>query len=255
VDSVGNLLLLDWQYLYKGTIRDFYPPVGFLPESEHRFQIYAESIENLSDSQIKELVSTIGKQLKIDELPNLIDFAFLALHGEWGEDGQLQGMLESLNIPYSGSGIRASSIGMDKSFQKKIMNAGGFHSPEMQILQRRDWLCAPERTLLLREAVEHIKLPLVVRPANQGSSIGVSIVHQFEQLETSIDAAFFIKTIRSTEWMNFTEEEKIQILRDWTDIRYGIGFPMTVSEPKLGGIIEIIYHPEKLLHYLNNYFG
>jgi D-alanine-D-alanine ligase len=255
VDSLGNLIQLDWQYLYKGTIRDFYPSVKYLPKSAHQFQIYAESIENLNEIELLSMVNAVGKSIQLNELSKIIDFAFLALHGEWGEDGQLQGMLESLNIPYSGSGIRASSIGMDKSFQKKIMNAGGFHSPEMQILQRRDWLCAPDRKSLLRTAVDHIKLPLVVRPANQGSSIGVSIVQQFEQLETSIDAAFFIKTLHAGEWLRYSEDFKIQLLRDWTDIRYGIGFPMTVSEPKLGGIIEIIYHPENLLHYLNNYFA
>ena len=255
IDSLGNLILLDWQFLYKGTIRDFYPPIKFLPQSLHQFQIYAESIEQMSSEEKLGIISAVGKQLSYQELTQHIDFAFLALHGEWGEDGQLQGMLESLNIPYSGSGIRASSIGMDKSFQKKVMNAGGFHSPEMQILQRRDWLCAPDRNTLLDEAVNHIKLPLVVRPANQGSSIGVSIVNQLDQLEGTIDAAFFIKTLHAGEWMGHNEEVKIQLLRDWTDIRYGIGFPMTVSEPKLGGIIEIIYHPEKLLHYLNNYFG
>ena len=57
VDSIGNLILLDWSYLYKGTIRDFYPPVNFLPESKHQFQIYAESIENLSEKNIEILIS------------------------------------------------------------------------------------------------------------------------------------------------------------------------------------------------------
>ena len=254
VDSIGNLILLDWSYLYKGTIRDFYPPVNFLPESQHQFQIYAESIENLSEKNIEILISEIGKKINLNDLPNLIDFAFLALHGEWGEDGQLQGMLESLKIPYSGSGIRASSIGMDKSFQKKVMNAGGFHSPEMQILQRRHWLCCPDRNTLLSSAAEKIKLPLVVRPANQGSSIGVSIVNRLDQLENAIDSAFFIKTLPAEDWLQYNEIEKIQLMRDWTDIRYGIGFPMTVSEPILGGQTSIIYHPEKLLEFLDSYF-
>jgi len=254
VDSLGNLTILDWQYLYKGTIRDFYPTVNFLPKSLHHFQIYAESIENMTDERQYNLISEIGQPINFSQLPKIIDFAFLALHGEWGEDGQLQGLLESLKIPYSGSGIRASSIGMDKSFQKKVMNAGKFHSPEMQILQRRHWLCSPDRNTLLSEAIQLIKLPLVVRPANQGSSIGVSIIHEPEKLEQAIDAAFFIKNIHASEWMNKAHEEKIQLLRDWTDIRYGIGFPMTVSEPKLGGEKIIIYHPEKLLDHLNNYF-
>jgi D-alanine-D-alanine ligase len=73
-------------------------------------------------------------------------------------------------------------------------------------------------------------------------------------LEQAIDAAFFIKKLDAQEWLNYSEEYKIQLLRDWTDIRYGLGFPMSVSEPKLGGTIDIIFHPEKLLLFLNNYF-
>jgi UDP-N-acetylmuramate--alanine ligase len=255
VDSLGNLILLDWQYLYKGTIRDFYPPVNFLPKTAHQFQIYIESIENLSDVETSALLAAVGKKISYSELSNFIDFAFLALHGEWGEDGQIQGLLESMQIPYSGSGIRASSIGMDKSFQKKVMNAGGFESPAMQIIKRRDWLCHIDKKSLLKNAAINIGLPLVVRPANQGSSIGVSIIQNIEELESAIDAAFFIRSLSAEEWNNFDKDKKVQLLRDWTDIRYGIGFPMTASEIFAGGSRTLIYHPENLLAYLDNYFS
>ena len=74
VDSFGNFVLLDWQFVYKGTIRDFYPPVEFLPANNTEFQYYAENLGNLSDEQQNELISKIGKRVKVDELKSLIDF-------------------------------------------------------------------------------------------------------------------------------------------------------------------------------------
>src|SRR6266536_2770164 len=87
VDSFGNFVLLDWQFVYKGTIRDFYPPVEFLPASNNEFQYYAENLGELNPKQQEELISKIGKKIKIDELKNTIDFAFLCLHDPFGEDG------------------------------------------------------------------------------------------------------------------------------------------------------------------------
>ena len=110
VDSFGNFVLLDWQFVYKGTIRDFYPPVEFLPETNTEFQYYAENLGELNDKQQEELISKIGRKVRVDELKGMIDFAFLCLHGPYGEDGRIQGLFEYLTIPYSGSGILPSSI-------------------------------------------------------------------------------------------------------------------------------------------------
>ena len=125
VDSLGQFILLDWQYLYKGTIRDFYPSSNSTNQTDHPYQVYIESLTDLSADDYEQIMNEIGVPLQIDDLPHLIDFAFLALHGSLGEDGKIQGLLEYLQIPYSGSGIRASSLGMDKAFQKKLMT----HSP------------------------------------------------------------------------------------------------------------------------------
>lgn len=253
VDSLGNFILLDWQYLYKGTIRDFYPPVNFLPESPHQFQVYIESLNELKEDDLKALIQEVGQPLAATDLPDLIDFAFLALHGEWGEDGQIQGLLESLQLPYSGSGIRASSIGMDKSFQKKVMQSGGFHSPAMQIIKRSDWLEGNLPDNWKEEAIEKIALPLVVRPANQGSSIGVAMVQDAADLEGAIDAAFFVERLLAEDWLRLGAAERIQQIRDWTDIRSGLGFPMQIRSER-GALLHHVYHPEELLDYLNQVF-
>ena len=115
VDSRGHFILLDWQYIYKGTIRDFYPPVAALPASRQPWQVYVESLGELSDEQWQELISHVGRRVEASELSSLMDFAFLALHGPGGEDGAIQGLLEWVGIPYSGSGILPSAFGIDSS--------------------------------------------------------------------------------------------------------------------------------------------
>ncbi|MEO1437504.1 MAG: D-alanine--D-alanine ligase, partial [Bacteroidota bacterium] len=252
VDSQGQMILLNWPYIYKGTIRDFYPPVNFLPESIHQFQIYIESIQGLDSSTRQAIYNDVGKPISTSELPGLIDFGFLSIHGTFGEDGQIQGLLESLDIPYTGSGIRPSSIGMDKAFQKKIMEAGGFDCPPVQIIDRRAWLGFTEadQKAAFNKAVEQIQWPIVIRPANQGSSIGVTILPEragFEGFVQSIDKAFFRTTLQASDWYNWSTEERVQFLRSTADIREGVGFPLRWG-------VKDYWHPEVLFADLNQHF-
>ena len=140
IDSLRHFIQLDWQYIYKGSIRDFYPPVDALPLSSHAFQIYVESLGKLSEEEFNTVIQKVGKKINPIDLPKLMDVAFLALHGNYGEDGQIQGLLDSLQVPYTGSGVRACTIGMDKAFQKKLMEAGGFATPNVMVLDRQQWI-------------------------------------------------------------------------------------------------------------------
>src|ERR1017187_6505873 len=99
VDSFGNFVLLNWEFIYKGSIRDFYPPVEFLPPGNSDFQLYAESLGPLDEYKQEELISRIGKKIPASELQRHFDFAFLCLHGSFGEDGRIQGLLDYLRIP------------------------------------------------------------------------------------------------------------------------------------------------------------
>ncbi len=251
VDSLRNLILLDWQYIYKGSIRDFYPPVDLLPPSPNKFQIYAESLGPLSAPTQEALIAKVGRKLKPSELPKLMDIAFLALHGEYGEDGQIQRELEALRIPYTGSGVHPSQVGMDKALQKSSMPQFGFASPPIMILDREVWKKAHAEETYNR-AIQTVGFPIVIRPANQGSSIGVSIVQEeggLEEFENAVNSAFFREIIPASEWLDRDAFERVEFLRLLTDIRDGLGFPMLVSgsgEPK------VIYHPEALLKHLND---
>ncbi|MEO6167323.1 MAG: hypothetical protein ABIO46_01390, partial [Chitinophagales bacterium] len=250
VDSMGNFILLNWQFIYKGTIRDFYPPISALPASPHNFQLYLESLGDLSPDELNKLISKVGGKLMVEELKNLIDFGFLALHGAGGEDGSIQGILEWLQIPYSGSGILPSSIGMNKVFQKNMMKKAGLQVAKSVVIKRKSWLSASNVKEILRQAEKKIGLPFVVRPANQGSSIGVTIVRTKDdrQFRRAVDSAFFIGRLSGSEWNKLSEEEQVEWVRNFSEIKDGIGIPFNVGD-------STIYHPEELLKYIQAHFN
>ena len=139
VDSNGNFILLNWQYVYKGTIRDFYPPHQYTPNSPNGFQVYLESLGHLSKEQQDILIQSIGQRLEPHSFHEHFDFAFLSLHGPYGEDGNIQGILEWYNMPYSGSGILPSAIGISKSIQQGLLSNAGFKRPKNIKLSHKDW--------------------------------------------------------------------------------------------------------------------
>ena len=93
-----------------------------------------------------------------------IDFALLALHGKYGEDGTVQGTLESLGIPYSGSNMLSSGICMDKNISKKILRYEGIETP--------DWIELTKMEDLNVDELDKLGFPLVVKPNSGGSSVG-----------------------------------------------------------------------------------
>lgn len=114
-----------------------------------------------------------------------IDCAFIALHGRFGEDGGIQKILNSLKIPYTGSGAKASKLAMDKIASRKIFQKHGLKVPRSSILIKG-----------LREQSDFkdLGLPLVVKPATHGSSIGLSIVSSHKDIRKAIDLAFRFDT-------------------------------------------------------------
>ncbi len=108
------------------------------------------------------------------------DMAFIALHGRYGEDGCMQGALELLNIPYTGSGVMASALAMDKWRTKLIWQAAGIATPPFRLLNAHsDW----------PQIAQQLGLPLFVKPANEGSSIGISKVKQVADLAAAYQLA------------------------------------------------------------------
>ncbi|HEX8656096.1 MAG TPA: D-alanine--D-alanine ligase [Hymenobacter sp.] len=254
VDSHGNFILLDWHYIYKGTIRDFYPPISALPASEHKLQAYLESLGKLTQPQQDQIIGEVGRRVLPHELRELMDVAFLALHGPGGEDGAIQGLLEWYGIPYSGSGILPSAFGIDKIAQKKLLKALDRPTPDFRAITAEEWDAAdPQATL--HYLVRELGLPLVFKAPRQGSSIGVSILREADvaKFHTAVERSLFRKTVTRDDWQRLSERDKIAWVQHLTDIRDGIGLPVLLEDGELGATNapSLIYHPEELLHALN----
>jgi D-alanine-D-alanine ligase len=113
-----------------------------------------------------------------------VEVAFLALHGPGGEDGAIQGFLETLGIPYTGSGVRASAVGMHKVVTKTELAAQGIPVPRGTVVWRGT---TPTLNRILTNC--KLKLPIVVKPASQGSTIGVTIVRKPSQWKEALQVA------------------------------------------------------------------
>ena len=107
-----------------------------------------------------------------------VEVAFIALHGRFGEDGAVQGVLEVMGIPYTGSGVLASALAINKIFSKVMFRSSGLTVAPYQVLSRGG------------EPNLSFPLPVVVKPSQEGSSVGVSIVKEPEQLEAALALAF-----------------------------------------------------------------
>ena len=109
---------------------------------------------------------------------------FIALHGRHGEDGTVQGALELLGIPYTGSGVMASAIAMDKVMTKRVWVADGLPTP------RCVWLApdAAARASVIRTVPDELGLPLIVKPPREGSSIGITKVAGYSQMQDAVRA-------------------------------------------------------------------
>lgn len=117
-----------------------------------------------------------------------VDVIFPVLHGVFGEDGTVQGLLEMAGIPYVGSPVLASSICMDKDTTKKVLAAHGVpHVPAM-VVDRYEWMVSRER--VLEDLSPRLNLPVFVKPSGSGSSLGVSKVKRFSELARALETAF-----------------------------------------------------------------
>lgn len=123
--------------------------------------------------------------------------AFIVLHGRGGEDGEIQGVLQSLRIPYTGSGISGAVLSMNKRISKQIWQGQGLPTPEYLRLDRHS---------KVQKIVEKLGLPLVIKPVNEGSSIGMSKVTSEKSLQQAIQLAFeYDDEVIAEQWIQGAE--------------------------------------------------
>jgi D-alanine-D-alanine ligase len=151
-----------------------------------------------SESQDPELKNEIQWLSRIEQITNSynndnnIDVFFPIIHGTNGEDGTLQGFFEILGLPYVGAGVLGSAIGMDKDVMKRLLQQANIPVARYLTIQSNDWL--NQRNTSVDGKVEHfietVNYPVFVKPANMGSSIGISKVRNDKELFPALDTAF-----------------------------------------------------------------
>ena len=151
-----------------------------------------------------------------------IDIVFNALHGLYGEDGKLQGALEMLGIPYTGSGVLASAMAMDKAVSKRLFQSAGIPTPRYQLLKRREGM----GEAILNGILDEFEVPFVVKPSTQGSTIGLTIVQEPEELAAALEKAF-----------NYDSEVLVEEFVDGSELTVGI---LGGLQPEALPIVEIV---------------
>jgi len=116
-----------------------------------------------------------------------VDVIFPVLHGTFGEDGTIQGLLELADVPYVGAGVLASAAGMDKDVMKRLFRDAGLPVVPWELVLRPEWEADPER---VRTRIEkRLRYPMFIKPANLGSSVGITKVHKPAEFQAGMDLA------------------------------------------------------------------
>jgi D-alanine-D-alanine ligase len=138
-----------------------------------------------SDPSVRRLIPLQGNRPLRDN--GALDVIFPVLHGTYGEDGTLQGLLEMANVPYVGCGVLGSALGMDKEKTKMVFQAVGLPSAAYLVYRRNQWEQRPEEIM---DAIEQrLGYPNFVKPVNLGSSVGISKAHNRTELQHAINQA------------------------------------------------------------------
>lgn len=170
---------------------------------------------------------------------NEIDMAFPIMHGTNGEDGSLQGYLETIGIPYCESGVYASCVGQDKVFMKQIFESNGVNVVKYKWFFDKDYLINPEKVI---KDIEKIGYPVIVKPATLGSSVGIKVAHNETELKENIlDAIKYDNKILVEEMVKNLKEVNISVLGNY--------------EHQELSVIEEVGSTNELLTYEDKYLG
>jgi len=160
----GSLYILPWLFLHRGKIIDF----------ESR-------------------LATQAQKITWDSLKKYVDFIYIAMHGQYAEDGTMQGMLEILQIPYFGSKVYASALGMDKVAQRKILHMHKIQIPHGMVIEPHQ--LNNQEQIYKRLTANNLFYPLVVKPSKEGSSLGVSIIRTQKELMPALKKAIKVNDL------------------------------------------------------------
>jgi D-alanine-D-alanine ligase len=165
-----------------------YDPVPIFMDSRAAlWEIPVKLIMRNSTSDIEEDLAEEARPIPYESLKERVDVVCLGLHGKYGEDGCMQGLLELLGVPYTGSGVLASAIGMDKYVCRRILEISGIDVPRTIPIPRRRW--ETEKVEVAEEIAREIGFPCVVKPCREGCSTAVKKVTTAEGIPDAVENA------------------------------------------------------------------
>jgi D-alanine-D-alanine ligase len=178
--------------------RQYDPVAIFMDSRAALWEIPVKLIMRNSTSDIEEDLVEEARTIPYESLKERVDVVCLGLHGKYGEDGCMQGLLELLGVPYTGSGVLASAIGMDKYVCRRILEISGIDVPRTIPIPRRRW--ETDKAEVTEEIAREIGFPCVVKPCREGCSTAVKKVIAAEGIPDAVDNAFL--------WDNMTLVEE-----------------------------------------------
>ncbi len=185
--SEKEISLATGRYIYQLVEQNLFEPQAvFMSQSGEIWQIPDKLVIQNTTSDVERRLVNEGQKLRWEDLKEKTDVIFNALLGKYGEDGCIQGVLELLNIPYTGSGILACALAMDKKVMRELLQYKGYKVPKGIVINVQKF-----KSLKSLNVSKEIGFPCVVKPTREGSSVGVIVSHQEEELGRAIEKAFY----------------------------------------------------------------
>lgn len=198
ISSEKEVSLESGRNIYSKIDRKKYDPLSIFMDSEGSLWVIpVKLLMRNSTGDIEMDLEEEAERISYEDLKRRLDIVCIALHGKYGEDGCLQGVLELLNLPYTGSGVLGSALGMDKYISRRILAMNGIGVPKTVAVTAGEW--ENGRELILRFIEEGIGFPCVIKPTREGCSTAVKRVVSVEGLPMALSGVFEFDTVALAE--------------------------------------------------------
>lgn len=185
--SEREISLETGRHIYHSLDKTRYEPASVYMDGRGRlWRVGLNLLVQNTTMDIEARLAADGRRLPYEELAEATDIVYIALHGKYGEDGCFQGLLELLDVPYVGSGVLASALGMNKAVQRRLLAEAGIDVPKTVAVSAADWA---QDGGVVRAAVQAVGFPAVVKPAREGCSTGLAVARSEPELAAAIAAA------------------------------------------------------------------
>jgi len=246
--SEKEISLESGRHIYNSLNREKYRTIPIFVDSGLKFWSIPEDLIWMNaTSDIEASLQKKAKKIRYEDLVNIIDFAFLGLHGKFVEDGAMQALLEILAIPYNGPRMLGSAIGMDKAFQKMVLRSKGLNVVKHIVVATEKY--KKDYNSILASVKKQVGFPCIVKPSREGCSTGLSKVEKAGGLKKALSEAFKWDTrVLIEEFITHMEvtctvlgnEEPYALLPTETPAK---GDYLTVAEKFLPGDAQMITPP------------